>query len=171
MPYPFPMVSEICPLCSASRCARWKGYFVRNFFCTSLDYVGPIAIHVGHCHSSRCDFSYFPSFLLPGRSPSRSTLKSFAEAAKASRNTSQSIGVLSEGMSDSNFGVSSSTAYSWIYSLCLGLCINQLELGLPIPALKSVYAIYEQSSQVLSLFFNKVCCRWNVHQDIILYPP
>lgn len=171
MPFGFPKVSEVCPLCSASRCARWKGYFVREFFCRFLDYVGPIAIHVGHCHSTHCDFSYFPSFLLPGRSPSRATLETFANAAKLSGNTSQSIGVLSEGLSDTDFSVSSSTAYSWMYAICLCLCINQLELGLPGPVIKSVYSTYELSSKVLASFFDRFCCRWNVHQSIVFYPP
>lgn len=171
MPYPFPMVSEICPLCTTSGCARWKGYFARSFFCTKLDYVGPIAIHVGHCKSKGCDFSYFPSFLLPGRTPSRLTLESFVDAARVSRNTSQVIGILSEGFSDPQFSVASSTAYSWIYSICLSLCLNQVELGLPSPVLKSVYAVYELPSKFLSGLFKKVCCRWNVHQDIVFYPP
>jgi hypothetical protein len=171
MNYPFPFVRLECPLCGAADCARWKGYFVREFFCRFLDYVGPIAIHVGHCDSKGCDFSYFPSFLLPGRSPSRSTLESFAEASKASHNTSQSIGILSEGLSDTDFSVSSSTAYSWIYSICLSLFLNQVVLGLPSPASKSVYAVYELPSQSLIGLFKRAECRWNVHQNIVFYPP
>ena len=171
MNYPFPFVRLECLLCGAVDCARWKGYFVREFFCKYLDYVGPIAIHVGHCSSKDCDFSYFPSFLLPGRRPSRSTLESFADASRASRNTSQTIGILSEGLSDTHFSVSSSTAYSWIYSICLSLCINQLILGIPSPVSKSVSAVYELPSKFLFELFKKVCCRWNVHQDIVFYPP
>ena len=171
MNYPFPCARTQCPLCGDEGRCRWKGYFVRKFFCKHLDYVGPIAIHVGHCASNGCDFSYFPSFLLPGRSPSRSTLDSFAEASRSSGNTSQSIGVLSEGLSDVDFCVSSSTAYSWIYSICLSLCINQDLLALPSPVPKSVYAIYELPSRALAELFTGVSCRWNVHQNIVFYPP
>lgn len=171
MNYPFPIVKLMCPLCGSVDCARWKGYFVRDFFCTFLDYVGPIAIHVGHCRSKGSDFSYFPSFLLPGRSPSRLTLGRFAESAKASRNTSESIGVLSEGISEPNFSVSSSTAYSWISSICLSLCINELVLGLSSHTTKSVYSIYGLPLKILTELFTKRGCRWNVHQSIVFYPP
>lgn len=66
MAYPFPNVGKQCLLCGKASCARWKGYFVRNLICGEMEYVGRIAIHVGHCKEEKRDFSYIPDFLFQG---------------------------------------------------------------------------------------------------------
>jgi hypothetical protein len=54
-----------CPVCSASGCAIWKGYYSRHFFCPVLEYDGRIWIRKGFCKTRFTHFSMLPDFCIP----------------------------------------------------------------------------------------------------------
>ena len=77
MDYPFPNINISCPICLKAGCARWKGYFSREFLDSEIGRRGLLAIHVGECRSKNIDFSMTPDFLIPGRSLTKQTQLNF----------------------------------------------------------------------------------------------
>lgn len=63
MEYAFPAIGESCPVCSAPACAQWRGYYARLIFCTEMEEIRRIFIHVGRCGRTGKGFSAVPSFL------------------------------------------------------------------------------------------------------------
>jgi hypothetical protein len=61
----FTDIRQSCPVCSASFCAIWKGYYSRHFTCPILDYDGRIWIRKGECKSRQVHFSMLPDFCVP----------------------------------------------------------------------------------------------------------
>ena len=61
----FPDIHKKCPVCSASHCAIWKGYYSRSFFCLKLDFNGRIWVRKGLCKSTQTHFSLLPDFCIP----------------------------------------------------------------------------------------------------------
>lgn len=63
--FDFPDLRKSCSVCARSRCATWKGYYSRHFFCPVLEYDGRIWIRKGYCKSTNTHFSMLPDFCIP----------------------------------------------------------------------------------------------------------
>lgn len=90
MEYVFPNIHEQCPLCSASGCARWKGYYTRCMQDSTLSLLQKIVIRYGRCQRYRIEFSFLPDFLMPRRRLSIPTVSALSRAAKGTQTKLQS---------------------------------------------------------------------------------
>ena len=63
MEYAFPEIKEACPVCGETDCAQWRGYYRRFIFCTEMEELKGIFIHVGRCRKTKESFTATPSFL------------------------------------------------------------------------------------------------------------
>lgn len=171
MSYKFPNIHKACPLCGKAGCVRWKGYYIRTMFCTELKYTGRIAIRVGECRGQNIDFSMFPSFLLPSRRVSKTTLSDFIISGKKMRNFKKAVDVISEKTPDPDKPVPTSTGYSWVYAICAVLRLNKDSLRCEGPVERSVNEIYKISGQILEDFFSIALARWHPQQNVMIFHP
>jgi hypothetical protein len=63
MEFAFPGIKEACPICGDADCAQWRGYYRRFIFCTEMEELKRIFLHVGRCQKTRESFLAYPSFL------------------------------------------------------------------------------------------------------------
>lgn len=171
MPYPFPSTRQKCLLCHWGCGGRWKGYFVRRCLCGVTGFDGLIAIHVGHCKTQHCDFSYFPDFLIPGRRLSRPSWDKFVDDFQRTRTIAESIDELVEGIETSDFTMALSSAYNVLYGGVRALRINHEALGILAPMDMSVYVFYDLPKLAARNLFSFSDFPWHARQNIVLHPP
>ncbi len=168
MLFPFPNLKTNCLVCSASCGARWKGYYVRQVI--YYDYIGLVAIHVGHCYKTKSDFSYLPDFLIPGRRLSRPMFECYLKTFHRTRNVKTSIDELVMSVPEaSDFTVALSTAYNWIYQAVRALRINANRFAILAPIKTSVSVFHNLGgSIVIELFL--IESLWHPTYQIIQPP-
>ena len=71
MAYPFPAISEACPICGLACGVVFRGYYRRWVVCPEERFMGWLAIRTGFCKARSRRFALFPSFLVPFRGFSR----------------------------------------------------------------------------------------------------
>ena len=170
MDYPFPNLRKCCLLCGKPNCARWKGYFVRQYQCGILGSCGLIAIHAGHCKNEKRDFCYFPDFLVPGRRLARKSFEKFIDVFQKTHQIRVSIDQLLAGF-ESDLSLALSSAYNFLYAAIRPLRINHERLMILAPVRSSVFVYYEVPRVVLQNLFSWSDCPWTGLQEIILHPP
>lgn len=74
MDYPFPAISEACPICGRACGAVFRGYYRRWVVCPEERFMGWLAIRTGYCKGRGRRFALFPSFLVPFRGFSRAAM-------------------------------------------------------------------------------------------------
>ena len=168
--YRFPSLSQCCLLCGKANCARWKGYFVRQYQCSVIGSSGLIAIHAGHCATEKRDFSYFPDFLIPGRRLSRRSFKLFIEVFQNTHQIRDCIDQLLSGF-EADLDLALSSAYNFLYAAIRGLRINHERLMILAPVQSSVFVYYDLPKVVVKNLFTWSDCIWTGFQGIILHPP
>jgi hypothetical protein len=168
--YPFPNLRKCCLLCGKPNCARWKGYFVRQYQCGILGSCGLIAIHAGHCKNEKRDFCYFPDFLVPGRRLARKSFEKFIDVFQKTHQIRVSIDQLLAGF-ESDLSLALSSAYNFLYAAIRPLRINHERLMILAPVRSSVFVYYEVPRVVLQNLFSWSDCPWTGLQEIILHPP
>lgn len=171
MAYPFPNVRLKCLLCERSNCARWKGYYVRQWVCSVTGNSGSIAIHVGHCKSNKCDYSYFPDFLIPGRRMSRASLFEYIKTFQNTGSVKKCIDELIGGIDLPDFTMALSSAYDLIYASVRALRLNHENLAILPPFLTSVTVFRNLPRVVTQNLFQLVTGPWHGVHDIIFHPP
>jgi hypothetical protein len=170
MPFPFPAVGKKCLICAQSRCARWKGYFVRSLTCAALGRSGPIAVHVGHCKTEGRDFSYMPDFLVPGRRLSRPTLRRFVEVFAETGDIKKGIDDIVERIEGDDFSIALSSAYDWLYGCVRALRLNAGRLATSVSEATSAAAIRSASRSALADLFDRHLA-FRPLQRMIFWPP
>jgi hypothetical protein len=170
MAFPFPNVSKHCPLCGEVKCARWKGYFVRNWMCGELGCAGAIAIHVGHCVRGKKDFSCIPDFLVPRHKLSRLSLKKFVQVFIQTGNIKTSIDDLVSKIPLDDFTVALSSAYEWVYQTVRALRLNASRLAVTVGSATSVFALRVAAPSAITDLF-RAELSWHPSHHMLLYPP
>ena len=171
MRFPFPIVGARCPLCGRAGCARWKGYFTRNWLCGVLGLGGMIAIHVGHCRTERRDFSYFPDFLIPGKRLSRQSWQLFVEGFQKTKVIRDSIDDLIAGVEIPDFTLALSSAYNFLYAAIRPLRMHHAQLSILAPRASSVSVYYVLPKLVVKNLFGRSEFSWHAFHHITLIPP
>jgi hypothetical protein len=171
MQFPFPNVVACCLLCDRAGCARWKGYFVRQWICSVLGLGGAIAIHVGHCRTQGCDFSYFPDFLIPGKRLSRQSWQTFVEEFQRTKVIKNSIDNLVCGVEIPDFTLPLSTAYNFLYAAIRPLRMHHSDLSIIAPTTSSVGVYYGLPKLVIKNLFGRCDFGWHALHHITLQPP
>lgn len=116
MVYPFPNISESCPLCGSNDCAIWKGYYGKRVLCCELEFSGKVAIRIGYCKRHKKYFTLLPSFLLPFRKLSKPTLSKLWKNYQELRDVRKAADSISEDLPD-EFYIPYSTLYDAFYFL------------------------------------------------------
>lgn len=171
MLYPFPNVQVACLVCGAAGCARWKGYYCRQWVCSINGQSGLIAIHVCHCRTRNCDCCYFPSFLVPGRRISRASFQKFVAGFAVSYSVKDCIDEFVSGFETMDFTMALSSAYDLIYGFVRSLRINHVNLCILAPVESSVFILYALPKVVISKLFKLLKGPWHAGQRINIYPP
>lgn len=169
--YPFPNVQVSCLVCGGTGCARWKGYYCRQWVCHINGLSGLIAIHVSHCRTKNCDCCYFPSFLVPGRRTSRASVHKFIEGFAVTHSVKNSIDEFVGGFETSDFTMALSSAYDLIYAFVRSLRINHGSLCVLASEKTSVTVLYTLPKVVIPKLFNLLIGPWHGAQCINIYPP
>jgi hypothetical protein len=117
----WPDIHDRCPVCAATGCATYRGYYRRLMVCHELEVApGPVAIRTGYCRSTRRRFSLLPDFLVPYRRLSRFSFAALFEArTRPGARMLDAIDAVTEGLGE-EFYLPLSTAYS-----CLKLHLSQ----------------------------------------------
>lgn len=176
MLYPFPDVGKSCLLCGLSKCARWKGYYLRKLKCSVVEFDGKIAIHVGHCKTQKRDFSYCPSFIIPYRQISRMSLFEFIAQWHPLEKIKRGIHWFMDGLesghgSDSDtWELATSTAYNWIYGLVILLRMHSNVFDIIPPESVSVRAVRTLPPRILKLCSDPKL-NWTPAMNHIRAPP
>jgi hypothetical protein len=169
MNFPFPNINKKCLVCGTICKARWKGYYVRQIIHEL--YIGPIAIHVGHCFKNKKDFSYVPNFIIPGRKLSRPSFTLYLKTYCQTRNVKNCIDDLNFNQRDSeDLHIPLSTAYNWIYQSIRTLRINASDFAIVAPLKLSVFVYYKIFPSVVDNLF-LVQRLWHPFHHIIIHPP
>ena len=169
MNFPFPNIKEKCLVCGTSCGARWKGYYVRQIVHDL--YIGPVAIHVGHCFRNKQDFSYVPDFIIPGRKLSRPSFLYFLKTYYRTKKIKTSIDSLLINLGDDkDFHIPISTAYDWVYQSVRSLRINAAQFAIAVPIKNAVFSFLIISPSVVESLF-LIQSRWHPFHQIIIQPP
>jgi hypothetical protein len=138
-----------------------------------MDHSGPIAIHVGHCKTKGSDFSYFPSFLLPGRQWSRASWCLFIKSYQLNSNVKASLDEVIGHFEKEDVTMPLSSAYNLLYAALRPMRMNCAAIGCSMSELVansiSVYRSISKSSR--DLLFSTLTLRWHAFHRIILIPP
>ncbi len=171
MPFAFPNVGTACLLCGLAGCARWKGYYTRQWICGVLGFGGTIAIHVGRCRTQGRDFSYFPDFLIPGKRLARQSWQMFVEAFCRTKVIRESIDGLVAGIEMPDFTLALSSAYNFLYAAIRPLRMHHAELAILAPSASSVGVYYSLPKLVIENLFARSDFAWHAFHHITLQPP
>lgn len=171
MLYPFPKLSESCPLCHGVGCARWKGYFTRQWLCGYFGSGRPMVIHVGTCKRLHRDFSYFPDVLIPGKRLSRRSWQDFTERFQVVRIIKMCVDELVGSVKLEDFTFATSSAYNLLYAAIRPLRINHELLSIRPPQKSSVFEFYTLPKLVIKNLFNWRQCQWHAFHAMIFNPP
>jgi hypothetical protein len=171
MRYAFPNVGLLCPLCGGAQCARWKGYYTRQWLCGYFGSGRLLVIHVGHCENRGCDFSYFPDFLIPGKRLSRRSWHDFIERFQICRVVRSCVDQLVGSVKVDDFTIAQSSAYNLLYAAIRPLRMNHELLFIRPPMKSSVFAFYELPKLVVKNLFWRRECRWHAFHKQIFHPP
>ena len=171
MEYSFPDLGKSCLLCNGIGCARWKGYFTRNWLCGYFGSSRPIVIHVGSCKRLGRDFSYFPDFLIPGKRLSRKSWQDFIERFQVVRTIKLCVDELVGSLKIDDFTFATSSAYNLLYAAIRPLRINHEILFIRPPMTSSVFEFYNLPKLVIKKLFSFRHCLWHAFHSLIFHPP
>ena len=117
----WPDIHSRCPVCEATGCAIYRGYYERFMVCHELEVApGRVAIRTGYCKKTGRRFSLLPDFLIPYRRMSRFSFIALREArARTGSSVLDAIDALTADLGE-EFYLPLSTAYS-----CLKLHLPQ----------------------------------------------
>ncbi len=109
----WPDIRAVCPICSQTGCAVFRGYYSRFLFCSELEFVGRLAIRTGYCKCKKIRFSLCPDFIFPGRRISRFSLHRLREAKSKQTSLCSAIDDLISDLGE-EFYLPISTAHSYL---------------------------------------------------------
>jgi len=149
MGFSFPDIQTECPHCHQKNCAIWKGYYTRKFQDSETGLFGLIVIRVFKCRKKKRRIAYIPDFLLPRKKTSRAGIIFLFQEWCETFSVSKAIEAFNARMSDMDFDLPLSTAYSLLIFLLLQLRVNAEELEIPHLETNSLYELKNLSPEVL----------------------